>query len=65
MSEPAMSQDEMARVFTEWERRYRETPEEFTTEFEHAAMGIDEYGARAAAYFVALATELRGPATIA
>ena len=44
--------DEIVRAFTEWDRRYRNDPEEFDNEVEHLLRNTpNTYGARAAVYF--------------
>lgn len=53
-----MGFDDMAAVFTEWQRRYREEPEAYMEAYDVAAMGLTDYGEKCAAYFAALATEL-------
>ncbi len=41
------------KAFTEWDRRYREEPDEFDSDFKRVMRGqtIVEYGQAAAAYF--------------
>jgi hypothetical protein len=46
-----------AKAFTEWERRYRETPERFATDMERAALDAKTYGEQAAAFFYELVAE--------
>lgn len=46
------------RAFTEWERRYRETPERFMSDFQRFTNSERTYGESAAAYFVSLLDEL-------
>jgi hypothetical protein len=48
----------VAVAFTEWERRSRETPELFQTEFQKLAGTEEEYGAACEPYFNALVKEL-------
>lgn len=45
-------------AFTEWERRYRERPEQFMSGFEAAAQGCAEYGEAAAAYLIAILDDI-------
>lgn len=58
-SDPSMCQP-FVRAFTEWERRYRETPHQFMSDFERFTKSEQSYGESAAAYFVALLDELSG-----
>lgn len=54
-----MDQILLAKLFTEWDRRYREQPDQFWTEVEHLLRHTPEsYGEAAAAYFLKLKTEL-------
>ena len=50
MEEINVTHADLARAFAEWERRYRETPDQFIAEFERATIGLTEYGERAAAH---------------
>ena len=52
-----VSQSVLARAFREWERRYRENPAQFLADFEKAALTLDDYGDRCAAYFAKLLAE--------
>lgn len=52
--------EEMERVFTEWDRRYREDPDSFMNDVEHLLGHTPEtYGEACAAYFAALTLEMR------
>lgn len=49
----AATMDELVATFTEWDRRYREQPEEFESLAEHLLKRTPEtYGEAAATYFV-------------
>ena len=50
---------EYVKAFTEWDRRYREEPDEFETDFARILSGEStfEYGQGAAAYFEKLLAE--------
>lgn len=50
----SLTQDDAAKVFTEWMRRYQADPDAFAREFDAA----DAYGPAAAAYFVRVLVEL-------
>lgn len=49
-----------AKAFAEWDRRYREEPEKFTSDFERIAKGqtTSEYGEIASKYFEKLLVEV-------
>jgi|WetSurMetagenome_2_1015567.scaffolds.fasta_scaffold73950_2 hypothetical protein len=52
--------DEIVRVFTEWDRRYRNNPEEFNNSVQHLLQNTpDTYGAGAAVYFEAVLEDMR------
>lgn len=54
-----MTHDQAAAIFTEWDRRYRENPDEFWSSVEHLLQNTPEtYGDQAAAYFLILLAEL-------
>jgi hypothetical protein len=54
-----MTIPQLASVFTEWERRYREEPERFMSEAEKLLKETPQsYGEGAAPYFVAIARDL-------
>jgi len=53
-----ISVDEMARAFTEWDRRWRKNPERFYSETERLGTGKPEnYGEWCAPYFVKILDE--------
>ena len=55
-----VNQEELAKVFTEWERRYREEPERFQSEAVKLLRETPEsYGEAAAPYFVFILNEMR------
>ncbi len=55
-----VNQDEIVRVFTEWDRRYRNEPELFMSEAEHLLKNTpDTYGAIAAVYFTKVLGDIR------
>jgi len=55
------SQGELAAAFTEWDRRFREEPERFTSEAVRLLQQTPEtYGEACAPYFVYLLSELNG-----
>jgi len=55
-----ITQDELAAVFTEWERRYREEPERFQSEATKLLRETPEtYGQACAPYFLFILNELR------
>lgn len=57
-AEVVTTQEELAKAFTEWERRFREEPERFQSEVARVLRETPEsYGEAAAPYLVAL---LRG-----
>lgn len=53
-----MSTGDLARIFEEWERRYRETPEEFMDAAERAGLEPATLGEEAAFTFARIAGEL-------
>ncbi len=56
-----VTQEELAKVFTEWERRYREEPEAFQSEAAKLLHETPEtYGEAAAPYFVFILQQMRG-----
>ena len=57
-----MGENTLAHIFTEWDRRYREEPSRFQSDFERILDGqtIYEYGEAAAAYFLQIQSELVG-----
>lgn len=56
-----ITQKEMEAAFTEWDRRYREDPEKFTSEAAHLLKETPEtYGQAAAPYFLKLLIDLGG-----
>ena len=55
-----VNQEELAKVFTEWERRYREEPERFQSEAVKLLRETPEsYGEAAAPYFIFILNEMR------
>lgn len=54
MSTISCTQEDLARAFTEWERRYREDPDKFWSESEKRAASAESYGEACAPYFVAI-----------
>ena len=55
-----VTREELAKVFTEWERRYREEPERFQSEAVKLLRETPEtYGEACAPYFVFILDELR------
>lgn len=55
-----MSENEIASAFTEWERRYRENPEQFLSEAEKLLKKTPKtYGDSCAPYFIKIHCELR------
>ena len=55
-----VTQSELAKVFTEWERRYREEPERFQSEAAKLLHDTPEtYGEACAPYFVFVLKEQR------
>lgn len=55
-----VTQEELAKVFTEWERRYREEPEAFQSEAAKLLRETPEtYGEAAAPYFVFILQQMR------
>lgn len=56
-----ITQKELAKVFTEWERRYREDPEAFQSEAAKLLHETPEtYGEACAPYFVFIFQQMRG-----
>ena len=56
-----ITQEELEKVFTEWERRSREEPERFQSEAAKLLCETPEsYGQACAPYFVHILGELRG-----
>jgi len=51
--------NDIAAAFTEWDRRQREDPEKFQTDFDRLAGTSIEYGAACAPYFLSLLDELK------
>jgi len=55
--------EQIAAAFTEWDRRYREHPEEFENEAVRLLKGTPEtYGEAAAPYFLSILDEIKGKA---
>jgi len=58
-----ITQEQLAKVFTEWERRYREEPEASQSEAEKLLHETPEtYGEACAPYFVFILKEMNGVA---
>lgn len=56
----SVSSDELALIFQEWDRRWRENPQEFTNIVTHLTKETPlTYGEKCAPYFIKLATELK------
>lgn len=56
--------NELARAFSEWDRRYREDPEAFLSEASHLLQDTPEsYGEEVAPYFVEILNEFKGDET--
>ncbi len=52
--------DEIVKVFTEWDRRYRNEPELFESEVDHLLRNTpDTYGSNAAIYFKKVLDDIR------
>lgn len=54
----------LARAFTEWERRYREDPEQFSKDWHDASVPEATYGEAAADYLLAVLRSTGGVATL-
>jgi len=55
-----VSQDQLARAFTEWERRYREEPSRFMSEAEKLLTETPRtYGEACAPYLISIINEQR------
>lgn len=55
MKHVTTTKQELAKAFTEWDRRYREEPRRFKTEAEHLLQETPEtYGQACAPYLIAL-----------
>lgn len=53
----SVSEKDLAKAFTEWDRRYREEPERFESEAVHLIRGNPkDYGERCAPYMIGLLT---------
>lgn len=56
-----VTEAELSAAFTEWDRRYREEPERFTSEAVHLLKFTPEtYGEACAPYLLAILAELHG-----
>jgi hypothetical protein len=54
-----MNEERLAKLFSEWDRRYREEPESFMNEVRHLLDETPEsYGKAAAAYLIELDKEM-------
>lgn len=56
--------DDIASVFTEWERRYREDPERFMSDMERLGDSCETYGEECAEYFLQILKEGSGEAQV-
>lgn len=55
------TESEIARTFTEWDRRYRENPEQFWSEAQHLLKSNPkDYGEACAPYFLKIHREICG-----
>lgn len=55
-----VTEKELAKAFTEWDRRYREEPSRFKSEAEHLLRGNPKsYGESCAPYLLSILSELR------
>ena len=55
-----VSVSEMAKAFTEWDRRYREDPDKFMSEASHLLKETPEtYGDACSPYFIKLLNEIK------
>jgi hypothetical protein len=54
----------LVRAFTEWERRYREDPEQFSKDWHDASIPEATYGEAAADYFLKVLRSVGGVATL-
>lgn len=60
MKKIKVTQQELADAFTEWDRRYREEPERFSSEAEHLLKETPhQYGQMCAPYLMAIIEEQR------
>lgn len=57
MKEIVATQTQLAAAFTEWERRYRENPEQFFTQQQKLAQSPETYGESCAPYFIEILEE--------
>lgn len=54
------SHEQVVAAFTEWDRRYRENPEQFENSVQHLLRSTpNTYGARAAVYFTEVMKDVR------
>ncbi len=59
-STPLIARDQVAAVFSEWERRFRAEPEGFLTHEEARALDLIQSGNDSADYFLLLADAMFG-----
>lgn len=59
--EVVITETQAARVFEEWEKRYRENPEKFESDFNRYRRSTESYGVACAPYFLQLHKELFPP----
>lgn len=63
MARHVVTRRALAAAFTEWDRRYRERPDDFDRDWA-AASSTGEYGDRAAGYLLAILRSQGGVATM-
>lgn len=63
MSQHVVTRRALAAAFAEWDRRYRERPDDFDREWA-AASATDEYGDRAASYILSILRSQGGVASL-
>lgn len=56
-----VTEAELVAAFTEWERRYREEPEQFLSDFKRFTESAESYGESCGPYLLELLAELGGP----
>ncbi len=54
------SKENIAKAFTEWERRYREEPDRFQSDSERLSESPETYGDVCALYFLEILKEVAG-----
>ena len=53
-----ITKERMAKIFTEWAKRYSENPEEFSDVLNESGEPVFDYGENCVAYFEKLANEM-------